>query len=274
MNLLEKLKTLFEGKVGGDFFSNNTFKLFDFSKNTNSPLESEETPKGTKLKIDLSKTDEDEKKALKEILDKKVQDEDETFLTKKSSEKTEQIKRNLLGSKDNEVLFFYKDKVSSDIYLALEMSLIVKSAFEKGEDISELKRDIAWKFPRIGNNICNLTTSNYFHEYFKELYDTMNQDPNFELKEYTKEVERIVTELPYMVFINRHKSLEEFRGQVEFKIDRLKRYGARKLKLHALGRDNVEKAEKIAFTQKDVGGLSINSETNRSKTITTIVFNF
>jgi len=274
VSIFEKLKTLFEAKIEGDFFSNNTFKLFDFSKNVSSPLEAKETSEGTKLSIDVSKATENEKKVLKEIIDEKIQEEDETFLTKGSNDKTKQIKRNLLNTADDVVLSFYKDKIPYDMYKALEISLIVRNAFRNGEDIIELKRDIAWKFPKFGNNICNLTTSDYFHEYFQELYEAMKQDPNFTLKDYNQEVERIVIELPYMVFINRHKSLEEFAGQVKFKIDKLKRYGASKLKLHALGKDNVERAEKIAYLYREDKDISVDKKIDSNRTVVTIIFNF
>ncbi len=270
MEILDKLKTLFESKFR-DIFSNNTIKFFDFSKNVENVLELED---GQRLKIDLNRATDIEKKALKEIIDFTVQNEEETFLTNKDSKKTEQIRRNLPKNIDDELLNFYNDKLNADMLKALEMSLVVRNAFKDGEEIIELKRDIAYKFPEFGNNICNLTTSNYFDGYFKELYLAMLEEDGFEISNYQIEVERIIKSLPYMVFINRYKSLEEFSGEVRFKLSKLRKYGADKLKLHAIGKDNVEKSLKIAEEYHEEREVNIEKEINSNRTIATLIFKF
>ncbi len=160
------------------------------------------------------------------------------------------------------------------MYQALEMSLIVRNIFRSNGEIGNLKEDISFKFPTFGNNLCNLTSSNYFNEYFKELYNIMTTENNFNIGSYKSEIEWIVKELPYMVFINRHKSLEEFSGEVKFKLDRLKKYGMNKFKLHAIGKDNVEKSLKIAKEYLNDEEIQIHKEVNESETIATIIFNF
>jgi len=57
-------------------------------------------------------------------------------------------------------------------------------------------------------------------------------------------------------------------------LDKLKKYGTEKLKIHALGRDNVDKALKIADEYKDDKTITIEKRINQSKTIITIVFRF
>ena len=76
MSILDKLKTLFEGKFG-DIFANNTIKLFDFSKNVSNVLELKD---GQKLSLDVSKATPEEKKQIKkEIVDVIVQNQDEAL---------------------------------------------------------------------------------------------------------------------------------------------------------------------------------------------------
>ncbi|MBU2616181.1 MAG: hypothetical protein KKC19_03700 [Nanoarchaeota archaeon] len=271
MSVFEKLRTIFEGKFG-DIFANNTIKLFDFSKNVSHVLELKD---GQKLGLDVSKATPDEKKQIKEeIIDVIVQSQDESFFLNKSEEKTKQIKRNLPINSDEDLLKFYKDKLNPEMFRALETSIVVRNSWKKGEDITELKRDISWKYPSFGNNICNLVTRNYFEEYFKELYEEMLEQEDFSIISYQEEVERIVESLPYMVFINRHKSYEEFSGEVKFKMDRLRKYGTEKLKIHALGKDNVDKALKIATEYRDDHGITIERKSNPSRTIITIIFRF
>jgi hypothetical protein len=270
VKLFDKLKTLFEGKFG-DIFTNNIIKFFDFSKNTTQVLELKD---GQRLSLDVSKGTEEDKKKAKELIDFIVQEEKDAFFTDKSAEKTQQIKRNLPLKNDEELLKFYRDKLKPDMLRAIEGSLVVKNAWTKGEDISELKRDIACKYPNFGNNVCNLVTGGYFENYFKELYENMFEQEDFSILDYQEEVERIVKSLPYMVFINRHKSYEEFSGEVKFKLDKLKKYGTEKFKLHGLGKDNVEKALKIIEEYKEDNSVVIEKYINPSKTIITAIFRF
>jgi len=102
----------------------------------------------------------------------------------------------------------------------------------------------------------------------------MLEQEDFSILDYQQEVERIVESLPYMVFINRHKSYKEFSEEVKFKIDRLKKYGTEKLKIHALGKDNVNKALKISEKFKENETITIEKRMNQSKTIITIIFRF
>jgi len=269
MKILDKLKNIFDAKFR-DLLANNTIKFFDFSKNVNNVIELKE---GEKIGLDISKATDDEKRRIKEeILDFIVHNENDIFLTNKTAEKTNKIKRNLPQDKDKELLSFYRNKLNPDIHKALEGALIVRRAFNNGEDILELKRDISFKYPEFGNNLCNLVTRDYFDEYFKELYDNMFEEEGFDIIEYQNEVERIVRSLPYMVFINRHKSYEEFSGEVKFKLDRLKKYGTEKLKLHGLGKNNVEKALRIIEEYKDDSSVAIEKRINKSGTIITAIF--
>ena len=270
MTILENLKKVFEGKFG-DILSHNNITLFNFSRNTN---ETVEVKGGNKLVIDISKATEEEKKLVKNILDSRVQSENEAFLMDHSSEKTLKIKRSLPFGESEELLKFYKDKLKPEMYKALEASIIVKNVFERGEDISEMKRDISDKYPTFGNNLCNLVTRGYFNEHFKELYQSMLEDEEFDINAYQRKVEKIIKSLPYTVFITRYKSYDELSGEVRFKLDRLKKYGTGKLLLHGLGRENVNTTMTILEEYRENNHINMQIEINPKKTIITATLIF
>jgi hypothetical protein len=270
MKVLDKLKTFFEGKFG-DIFANNTIKLFDFSKNTSQVLELKD---GQRLSLDLSKATPQEKEYIKtNVIDSVIQEDNETFLTKESTSKAIQIKENL-PEDDDVVLRFYRGKVSPELFRALEAALVVKNAYEKGGDISELKRDINSRYPDFGNNLCNLVTRGYFNDYFPKLYFEMLGQEHFSIIDYQEEVERIVRSLPYMVFVSRTTSLQELQFEVKMKLDRLRKYGTEKLKLHGLGRDNVSKTLAVLRDYNSESSLNIQNFANPSGTIITSVIRF
>ena len=173
-----------------------------------------------------------------------------------------------------ELLKFYKDKLKPEMYKALEASIIVKNVFERGEDISEMKRDISDKYPTFGNNLCNLVTRGYFNEHFKELYQSMLEDEEFDINAYQRKVEKIIKSLPYTVFITRYKSYDELSGEVRFKLDRLKKYGTGKLLLHGLGRENVNTTMTILEEYRENNHINMQIEINPKKTIITATLIF
>lgn len=269
--IFDKLKTIFNGKFG-DIFSNNNITLFDFSRNSTEVLEVKE---GNKLILDVSKADEAQKRLIKEkIIDSIVQQQNETFMLSNSAKKTESIKLNLPVGDDEDLLKFYKDKLKPEMYQALEACLVVRSAYKKGQNIIDLKKDIANRYPTFGNNLCNLVTQGYFHGHFKDLFMSMLEEQYFDISVYQRKVEKIVQSLPYTVFVTRHRSYDDLSGEVRFKLDRLKKYGAGKLLLHGLGRENVSTTNAILEEYKDDKSIAIQKELNPVGTIVTATLTF
>lgn len=269
MTILDKLKSIFEGKFG-DVFSNNKFNIYILSGNPKNTLELNKE----KISIDISKATAQEKKLIKENIIDADFHEKGIFLTDATVEKTRQIKRNLPRETDLELLEFYKDKLSPDMYKALELSLTVRNSFKSKEDITELKRDIASKYPSFGNNLCNLTTRGYFDQHFKELFNSMRDDEDFDILAYQRKVEKIVRSLPYIVFITRYKSYDELSGEVRFKLEKLRKYGTGLLLLHGLGTANVATTLTILEEYKSDTTIRIETDMNLKKTIITATLKF
>lgn len=269
---LDQLKKIFEGRFG-NILCGNEFSLIKISKNVIDPLEIKESKF---LSIDPSKATIEENKKIKEqLLDFSIQANKEIFLMDKSVEKTNSIKKNLPTGDDEELLKFYKDKLSPKFYKALEASLVVRNAYKNKEDFTEMKIDIGKKYPDFGNNLCNLVTRDYFHEHFKELYESMIEDEDFDINDYGRKVEKIVIALPYTVFVTRFKSYEELCGEVSFKLERLKKYGAGTLMLHGLGKENVSNTLMLLEEYKEDQDISVDIKyLNNKKTIITATVSF
>lgn len=271
MSLLDILKTIFGGK-SGDVLSNNKIKvtLFNFSKTNHNTIEQ----KGDIFSIDLSKATPEERILLFQKVINTDFDKNGTLLISKTPEKTLLIKRNLPKEDDADLLDFYKDKLTPDMYKALELSLTVRSCFRNGEDITELKRDISSKYPSFGNNLSNLVSQDYFDKHFKDLFNSMLEDEEFDILIYQRKVEKIVKSLPYTVFITKYKPYKELSGEVEFKLQKLIKYGAGKLLLHGLGKENVLTILKILGDYKEDKRVQIEMDMNPKQTIITATLKF
>lgn len=269
--VFDKLKTIFEGKFG-DIFSNNKITLFDLSRNKTEILELKE---GNKLVLDVSKANGQEKKLIKEkIIDSVVQQQNETFMSYSSVQKTEKIRLNLPVGEDEELLKFYKDKLKVDMFKALEASFVVRNVSKEGQNITELKRDIARRYPNFGNNLCNLVTRGYFDNHFRDLYNSMIEDQDFDINLYQRKVEKIVQSLPYTVFVTRFKNYDELSSEVRLKLEKLKKYGAGRLLIHGLGRENVSTTINLLEECKDDKSITIQKELNSGGTIITATLIF
>ncbi len=270
MKLFDNLKKIFEAKFS-DLLNNNKFVLFDFSRNPTYVLEKNND--GV-LNIDMSKATSEEKKLIKEqVLDVSFKERG-FLLTDKSSEKTTQIKENLPKGDDKKLLQFYRDKLSPEMYDALDASLVIRNSSNKGENILELKLDVINKYPTFGNNLSNLTSQGYFDNHFRQLYYAMLGEENFDIRVYQKKVEGIIKSLPYTVFITKRKTLDELSGEVKFKLEKLRQYGMNKLFLHGLGRENVDTGLKIINEYKDDKTIDIEKDINPSRTIINATFRF
>ena len=258
----------------GDVLSNNKITLFDFSKRTGKVVEVEDSKK---LIIDIGKLKPDTQKQIKEqILDKIINQEDEAFLTDRSKANTESIRRNL-PKKDDELLMFYQGKLSPTMYKVLEGALVVRNAVNKKEDIKDI-RDLKWgisrQYPDIGNNMCNLVQRGYFDEHFQELYKSMVEEDDFNIVVYQEKVKHIVKSLPYIVFVDQYRDYAQIMGEVKFKLDKLKKYGAGKLILHGLSKTNVKTTLEILSEYEDDDTIRIQKEMNKAESIITATLIF
>jgi len=274
MNLLEivfeKLKTIFEAKFSNSF-NNNRISLFNFSKNSTSLFE---IRGGNRLSLDLTHANPEEKKQVKEkIIDYATQIEKEAFLVNPSLITIKKVKENLPDEAEQKLLEFYKDKLTPEMYTALEASIVVRNAFKRKEDIKELKQSIAKKHPSWGNNLCNMVSEGYFDDYFKNLYLNMFKDESFDIRAYQRNVESTVKSLPFTVFVTKYKSYEELSGEVRFKLSNLKKYGTGKLLIHGIGYENIITTQKLGEEYKsEVTDIKI--DINQSKTIITSTLTF
>ena len=102
---------------------NNTIKLFDFSRKTEQKIEVKEG--GQLVVINLGKCSDQEKQLIASDLLKPAVLEGSTILKQNLVPKTKQLEANLPQDEDEQLLGFYRGKLSPEYIEALEMSLIV-----------------------------------------------------------------------------------------------------------------------------------------------------
>lgn len=192
-------------------------------------------------------------KALKGLVKDSIKD---GYLVLKDDSKKllEDFKKVDSRKQNRELLEYFSGKIPSGDLEALRASLFIKDLHEKGIDrdlIHKLKQDIIFKHGRRGGYIANLTTAGYFESIIKPLYEEMATKPDFKMDTFRASYDQIVIQQPFAVFVSRVMTEEDLEKEVTDKIETNKKYGIQKLKIHAIGKSNVDKITNIINKLKD-----------------------
>lgn len=154
---------------------------------------------------------------------------------------------------NKQIIEFFTNKIPALDLEALRASLFIKSIYDGDADhsqISVLKGDITQRYGVRGNNISNLCTAGYFTTIIKPLYLELSKRDGFTLDQFTARYDVIITQYPFAVFVGRHNSTEDLKAEILEKIARNKKYGIRKLNVHAIGSDNIDRIQDVLGDQE------------------------
>lgn len=232
ISVLEKLKHLINSK-------DNTlnFNLINIQYNSNNNTQKYQiSGEEQKLTLFLNNLTDHEKRALKPILIGAV-DDGVCLLEEKSKAQTEDIVVKEKSENEVSLLEFYKKRLTHDDYMALRASLFLRSRFQEHADkreIDKLKSDITKKYGKRGRNISDLCSA----DYFEVLMDLPKEIPE---KDFPGLYEAIVGKGLLTIFVSEGKSPIQITQDIEKKMKKLKRYGAKGvIVVHGIGKRNIE----------------------------------
>ena len=167
-----------------------------------------------------------------------------------------------------EILDFFRSKISEAHLDILEKSLYLRDSFERGESIEKRKRDLMKKYGRDGNTIANLCTAGYFDRgnYLREIYEEIKDD-----NQCRREFEEIIKTQPFSVFVSRTKTEGQVMNEIKTKLQKYKKYGIKFLDVRSIGTKNVEKAIKsIRKIEEEVEHIEYKTDSSDTKCVVRI----
>jgi len=191
------------------------------------------------------------RKQLGEILRQAIQEEDHLLIEEGSKKVLDDFSAVDSTPENKQVLNFFRDKIPPEDIEILRTSLYLKSLHERGrsrELVGKVKEDIGRKYGQKGRNIANLCTAGYFTSIIKPLYEELSARPDFTIEQFRSRYEIIVTQYPFAVFVSRVMTVGDLKKKIKAKIKRNKRYGVRKLNIHAISMENVSKIQEVLPT--------------------------
>jgi len=254
MNLLDKLSKLF----GVDFSKLKKFHIHILSDNQHENFTINDNRKI--VIINTGKLDSKKIPQLQTIVKDLVTENDELLIEDNASKTIEDFKEVDSQTENRNLLEYFKGKIFSKDIEILRASLYLKTVYERGENVSQLKQDIMNRYGDRGKNISNLCSAGYFTSQIKPLYEEMYSHPNFSAEEFSKVYEIIITESPYAVFINSRMSEKDVKKEVLSRMEIGKKYGIKYLNIHGIGKDNTDKIVNIL--------KELNSELSQTPEIT------
>lgn len=168
-----------------------------------------------------------------------INEGDQTLLCENTQKRIQDFRKEEQEKDSTEVLTFFRDKVSEKDLTIIRGALYIRQCFKRGENIDDLKLDVMLKYGEKGKNIVNLCTAGYFEEYIIPFYKLALEQKETEeeaLKAFNRYFNRIVEELPFIVFVRHDKTPENVVTEVRRKIEN----GARFVNIHGMGRHNVK----------------------------------
>lgn len=167
--------------------------------------------------------------------------QDGHLLLRKGKERTLDSYREYLTSEtDKKMLEFFDGKLPPDDFLALKMSLFLRSELNKGRGgIDVLKKDIRDRYGDRGTNIANLCTGKYFEHELMPLWSAVSKE------EFVKYYEIVVGKKGRALFVHSEMSIGELGSSFEEMLRKAVKYGLRTFHVHAMGRTNVDTVKRF-----------------------------
>lgn len=230
MSLLDKLSTIVKFDLRRlkniHLFSDNQTKTY-IDKRT--------------IHINISQLGASDNAQVQKIVRDLVEKENTLLIEDEAKKRIEDISSVEKKGDNNEVLKYFKGKVPPTDVEILRAALYIKSVYERGESVRELKWDVIQKYGERGKNIVNLCSAGYFISIIKPLYEEMSRQDGFTQDAFHSTYEKIVTQYTFAVFVNAMMTPTKLKEEVVNKIEINKKYGIKHLNIHGIGSENVSK---------------------------------
>lgn len=217
----------------------------------NSPLvHVDKSDKSTHITINVASSDfihPDGIKNLQQVLLDQVQLESKPILEARAAETVNDL---ATSHKYQEEVEYFTGKIPDGDVMILRAAYYLRSVYERGGDVHRLRDGIQQRYGRRGLNISNLCSEHYFETYFRPLYEELSSRSNFNQEMFLSNYELVIKDAPFAYFVPTQQNIEEIIPRIKEKLVFNRRYGWSKLAIHAIGRDNIFKVDKVLASEE------------------------
>jgi len=175
-----------------------------------------------------------------------IQNNNFQLLKDTSNKELSDVKKFSLKYSNDEIFSFVNNKIpKNDKYIWLS-ALMLREANKKGDrdKVKLIKEQMVINHNQKGRNIANICNAGYLEDYIIPWYKYFIEDNN-NSDGFLENYKNIVVDLLFVIFISSNKTLEELQLEIKNKIQTLNNAHMNYLFIHAIGRSNIDKAEKV-----------------------------
>lgn len=132
----------------------------------------------------------------------------------------------------------------------LRSAFYLRKVHQDGNGVGNLKRDIVERYGERGKNVSNLCSAGYFETVVFPMLEELKSQDGFTAELFQERFEVIINSYPFAVFVSVQSNVSSAVAEVVNKIEVNKKYGIRKLKVHAIGHANIRKAQDVLSNKK------------------------
>ena len=265
MSFLDSLKSIFNI----DIDLSNLSSIHIFSDNNNKQVTNIDN---RRIEINIVNVTTKNIPRLEKAIKNAVKNEDKLLIEDKASIVLFDISKVQKTKENIDLVAFFRGKISNVDLEILRASLYVKSVYDRGGQVGDLKRDIILRFGDRGRNIVNLCTAGYFTSVIKPLYEEIVKQPDFTPAWFLETFDTIVNKSPFAIFVSSPMTKEQLLEEVTSKMNVSKMYGINYLNIHGIGEHNVLKIEYVLGKIKDSFTSTPDFESGRKYLTVTIYF--
>ncbi len=247
MNLLENLTALVKGEITFSKLSSISVHIFhDIKIDKLFHLERNDNSKHVTININAGQLKEGDEQKLKKIIREAVEKEDKIVLEDNAKQLLDSFESEEKSDEYVKIIEYFRHKIPSTDLEILRASIYIKSEYDKGKPIRELKSDLVFKYGERGRNICNLCSAGYFTSYIKPLYEEMSTQENFTTQEFADVYKTVIKHSAFAIFVNSQMSQKDLDKEIIKAMEFNKRYGIHHLNLHGIGVANIVKIQEAS----------------------------
>lgn len=167
------------------------------------------------------------------------------FSTNDSLQRLEEVST---ANNESPEIDFFNGKIHEEDFIILQVANLVDKLYREGNrtDADRIKYEAIKKNGTLAKNIINIYGAGYFGNTLKPLYEILQESGSSDFAEKFNEMYRIiVAEAIFTLFVSTTQTSEQALVNLREKIEINRAYGAYKINIHGINKENVKKIRKL-----------------------------
>lgn len=218
--------------------------------------------------FNLANSTKEEKEEVLKLLGKQFEDDNILFISDEQKRLADSVVASEKTGDNGELVAFFEDKLTPKDWQIFRTGLYITFLMSQGMPTSQVRQSVIAAYGKRERNLLNLASSGHFATHIKPMYQDMSRAPGFTNTTFYKELDRILEEMPFAIFVNHGTTSYEIAEMVKERVEATNSYSVeeRKIYIHGWG-DNVKTVEDAIEELDD----SIKVDINKRKEVTEII---